>query len=334
MSHPHLDDEGSETAPRKSQKPHRVGGQPVTPYRPSLRDMEIFVTVVQCGSFSAAGRQIGLSPASVSRSVNALEDKLGAQLLNRTSRSLSLSDVGLLFYQRAEEVLEDVRVMSLEVSREHQSLSGVLRVHSRMLVGELYIAPALREFMERYPKIQVHLTLSNEIIDLVEQNVDIDIRIGKLADSSLIARKLVDARRILCAAPQYLEGRPPIETPADLSEHNCLAYRTNMGDVAWRFLGADGDLEEIAISGSLLTNSGPVLKIALLSGMGVALMPEWSVREDLESGRLVRLLPDYRISFTSFENGVYAVYSPTRHLPMKARVFIDYLAETFARAGY
>lgn len=302
-----------------------------TLHAPTLREMELFVSVVKNGSFSAAGRQIGLSPASVSRHINGLEDKLGARLLNRTSRKLSLSDTGVHFYERAAGILEAVRAMSLEVSEEHRSLSGVLRVHSRILVGEQHIAPALPGFFKLYPDIQINLTLSNEIVDLVEQNVDLDIRIGQLADSSLIARKLVTTERILCASPGYLADHPTPRTPQDLTAHNCLAYRTNMGDVVWRFLDSDSTLSEIPVNGSLLTNSGPVLKIAAMSGLGLALMPEWSISEELRDGRLVRLLADHRISFTSFENGVFAVYSPSRHLPVKARVFIDYLAEVFRR---
>ena len=307
-------------------------GAPVSTLRtPSLREMELFVSVVQSGSFSAAGRQIGLSPASVSRHINGVEDKLNARLLNRTSRKLSLTDIGVHFYERATAILEDVRTISLEVSEEHRSLSGVLRVHCRILVGEEHIAPALPAFFKLYPDIQVHLTLSNETVDLVEQNVDVDIRIGQLADSSLIARKLVTTERILCASPEYLEGKPEIREPHDLLEHNCLAYRTNLGDVVWRFLDPEDNLTEIPVVGSLLTNSGPVLKIASLAGLGLALMPEWSISDELRDGRLVRLLPDQRISFTSFVNGVYAVYSPSRHLPVKARVFIDYLAEVFRK---
>ncbi|WEX09047.1 LysR family transcriptional regulator [Chelativorans sp. AA-79] len=298
-------------------------------HHPSLRDMELFVTVVQNGSFSAAGRMIGLSPASVSRYINALEDKLGVRLLNRTSRKLSLSETGILFHQRAERILGDVREMSVEISQEHLSPRGTLRVHSRILVGEQHIVPALPGFMSRYPDIRVDLTLSNEVVDLIEQNIDVDIRIGQLADSSLIARRLVTSERVLCAAPAYLENRPPIEKPDDLLAHNCLAYRVNMGDITWRFLDQNGNLSEVAIAGNMLTNSGPALKIATLAGLGISLMPDWSVNQELKSGALVRLLPDCRISFTAFENAVYAVYPPTRHLPVKARVFIDYLARIF-----
>lgn len=296
---------------------------------PSLRDMELFVTVVQAGSFSAAGRRIGLSPASVSRYINSLEDRLGVRLLNRTSRKLSLSDMGAIFYQRAGRILGDVRETHMEITREHQRPQGVLHVHSRMLVGLRYIAPTLPDFMARYPEIKIDLTLSNDDIDIIEHNIDVDIRIGQLEDSSLIARKLVDSERVLCATPDYLAGRPPVERPQDLRAHNCLAYRINLGGVVWRFLDKGGQLTEIPVAGNMRTNSGPALHIAMMSGLGISLMPDWAVARELAEGRLVRLLPEYRISFTGFENAVYAVYSPNRHLPVKARVFIDYLAAHF-----
>lgn len=312
--------------------PYRCQGRPGR-HSPSLRDMELFTAVVRSGSLSAAGRMVGLSPASVSRCINALEDKLGARLLNRTSRRLSLSEAGALFHQRAEHILGEVRDLSAEVAQEHCAPRGTLRVHSRVLVGEQNIAPALPGFMALYPDIRVDLTLSNEVVDLIEQNIDVDIRIGRLTDSSLIARRLFTSERLLCAAPSYLASRPPVTCPEDLLAHNCLTYRINLGDIVWRFLDREGELTEIAVTGSLLTNSGPTLKIATVGGLGISLMPDWSIRRELESGALVRLLPEYRVSFTSFENAIYAVYPPTRHLPVKARVFINYLAKLFQETG-
>ena len=296
---------------------------------PSLRDMELFVTVVQTGNFSAAGRRVGLSPASVSRYINALEDRMGVRLLNRTSRKLSLSDMGTVFYQRAERILGDVRETHKEVTQEHVRPQGVLHVHSRMLVGLRYIAPALPAFLERFPDINVDLTLSNDDVDIIESNIDVDIRIGQLADSSLIARKLVTSERILCATPAYLANRPAIAAPEDLLAHNCLTYKVNLGSVTWRFLGEDGALTEVPVTGNMSTHSGPALHIAMMEGLGLSLMPGWAVANELTNGTLIRVLPQYRVSFTSFENAVYAVYSPNKHLPVKARVFIDFLAEHF-----
>lgn len=296
---------------------------------PTLRDIELFVCVMLAGSFSAAGRSIGMSPASVSRHISALEDRMGVRLLNRTSRSLGLTEAGATFFKRAERLLGDARELRQMVTQEHSQARGMLNVHSRMLVGLQYIAPALPGFLAQYPEIKIDLRLSNEDPDLVENNIDISIRIGHLDDSTLIARKLTSSERWLCATPEYLRTAPPLTAPEDLAAHNCLTYLQHLGLVHWRFMAPGGALSEFAVQGNLRTTSGPALHVAMMKGLGIALMPDWSVRDEVASGRLVRLLPEYQVSFTSFDNAVYAVYSPTHHLPMKARAFIDYLAAHF-----
>lgn len=298
---------------------------------PSLRDMEIFVCVIMAGSFSAAGRRIGMSPASVSRHINMLEDRLGVRLLNRTSRSLSLSNAGEIFFRRAERLLSDAMDIRQEVALENQQAKGTLHVHSRILVGERYIAPSLPLFLADYPDITVDLKLSNEDIDLVENNIDVSIRIGQLAPSSLIAKKLTASERWVCATPHYLASRPPVHRPEDLLQHNCLTYIENLAQVQWRFKDASGSILELPVQGNLRSTSGPALHIAMMNGLGVGLMHDWAVHEEIASGQLVRLLPQHQVSFTAFENAVYAVYSSSRHLPMKARAFIDFLARHFQR---
>jgi DNA-binding transcriptional LysR family regulator len=171
--------------------------------------------------------------------------------------------------------------------------------------------------------------MSNRVIDVVEQNIDVDIRIGKLVDSSLVARKLAASERVVCAAPAYLKGRTPVAHPTDLAGHNCLTYRINVGRTVWRFLDGAGTLQEIPVQGSLTTDNGYALLNATLAGVGVALMPDWSVRDHLASGRLVRLLPGYRVSHIEFDNGIYAVFQKSRHMSAKVRAFIDYLAAAF-----
>jgi DNA-binding transcriptional LysR family regulator len=185
------------------------------------------------------------------------------------------------------------------------------------------------EFLRRYPEIKVDLLLSNHDIDLVERNVDVDIRIGKLEDSSLIARKLASSERIVCASPDYLSAHPKITSPNDLSEHNCLTYRINMGRTFWRFLDSAGVLTEIPVAGTLQTDYGPALRAAALAGVGIVLMPDWSVQDELKAGRLRRLFPRHRVSHVEFENGIYVVYQQNRHLSAKVRLFVDFLAGLF-----
>ena len=288
--------------------------------------MRIFVSVVQSGSLSSAGRQMGLSPASVSRHITALEDSLGARLLNRTSRKLTLTEAGELYFAKVEQLLYQLQDANESVAQLQAQPRGTLRVHSRMLIGHLHIVPLLPAFLAQNPEIKVDLLLSNRVVDLVEENIDVDIRIGKLVDSSLVARKLAPAERFLCAAPAYLDRHPAIEKPSELTAHNCLTYRVNLGRTVWRFLDADDALEEIPVSGNLQTDNGLALLAATLTGVGIALMPDWSVRREIGDGRLRRLLPQYRVSHIEFDNGVYAVFQKSRHLTAKVRTFVDFLA--------
>jgi len=298
----------------------------------SLRAMRLFVCAVREGSFSAAGRRFGLSPASVSRQINALEDALAVRLVNRTSRRLTLTEAGELYCQRAEAILREVSDMNDAVSQFHSAPRGLLRVHCRIMLGTQHVAPALPGFLERYPDIQVDLMLSDGPVDLVGRSVDVDIRIGKLDDSALVVRKLADSERVLCASPCYLARCGEPRVPADLAAHNCLTYRMHMGRILWRFQAPGGAVEEIAVSGNLQVNSGEVLRRAALDGVGIALMPDWSVAEDIRAGRLRRLLPRHRVSFAEFETGVYAVYLHSRHRSAKLQVFIDYLASVLPAA--
>jgi DNA-binding transcriptional LysR family regulator len=291
----------------------------------SLRALRVFAIIVRSGSLSAAGRQIGMSPASVSRHVTSLEDRIGSRLLNRSSRKLTLTEAGELYFQYAEQILHQLEEAERSVSQLQGTPRGTLRVHSRLLFGTQHLIDVMPEFLKKYPEIKIDLMLSNEVIDLVEQNIDVDIRIGKLQDSSLIAKKLLGSERVLCASPGYLQNAAPLETPHDLANHNCLTYRLNMGRTVWRFADAADMITEVPVEGSFQSDYGPALRQMALADAGIALMPDWSVKDDLESGQLVRLFDDLRISYAAFENGIYAVYQPSRYMSAKVRVFIDFL---------
>jgi len=294
-----------------------------------LRSMRLFVGVVQNGSLSAAGRQHGLSPASVSRHISALEESVGGRLLNRTSRKLTLTEAGEIYFQKIEHILRQITEANDSVAQLQANPRGTLRVHTRMLVGHQYIVPALPDFMKQYPDITVDLLLSNHPIDLVENNVDVDIRIGKLVDSSLIARKLVASERIVCATPGYLKRSGPLDSPNDLTSHNCLTYRLNLGRATWRFKEPDGEIVEVPVTGTFQSDNGQALLEATRAGVGIALMPDWSINDDLAAGRLVRLFPKHRASWEAFENGIYAVYQKTRHQSKKVRAFVDFVSTLF-----
>jgi DNA-binding transcriptional LysR family regulator len=293
-----------------------------------LQPMRIFVSVIHNRGLSSAGRQLGLSPASVSRHISALEQGLGCRLINRSSRKLTLTEAGEIYYTKVEQILRQIAEANDTVAQLHTMPSGTLRVHTRTLVGHLIVIPALTEFLARNPEVKVDLLMSNNAVDLVERNIDVDIRIGKLVDSSLVARRLIPAERVLCASPAYLRQREPVTVPADLTNHNCLTYRINVGQTVWRFIDASGSMQEVQVGGNLQSDNGLALLKATLAGGGVALMPDWAVRDELADRRLERLLPKYRVSHIEFDNGVYAVYQRS-HMPAKVRAFIDFLAATF-----
>ncbi|MDN2583014.1 LysR family transcriptional regulator [Aquibium sp. ELW1220] len=290
-----------------------------------------FVGAVQQGTLSGAGRLLGSSPASVSRHITSLEEQLGTQLLKRSSRNMALTEAGELYYAQVEQILQQLAEANRSVSQLQAKPEGVLRVHSRMLVGQLIILPHLRQFMAQYPDIRLDLVLSNSIAPVMDQSIDVDIRIGKLEDSSLIARKLTGSERVAVATPAYLGGRPPIYSPQDLRNHNCLTYRINLGTPVWRFMDAEKRIEEVPVRGSVQTDFGYALVELAKADVGVALLPDWSVHRELADGRLVRLLPGYKVSHVDFENGVYAVFPASRQTSFKLRLFVDFLAQTFKK---
>lgn len=298
----------------------------------ALRAIQVFARVVQQGSLSSAARQLDSSPASVSRQISALEATLGARLLNRTSRKLTLTEAGEAYYHHVEKILHHMDEAQQSVSQLQATPRGTLRVHSRILVGQVHVVEAVADFLLRYPELTVDLMLSNQAVDLVEQNIDVDVRIGKLSDSALIARPLAVSERLVCAAPSYLARHPAPRNPGELAGHNCLTYRLHTGgSVTWRFADAQGRTTDIPVAGSFRTDHSPSLRRMALAGVGLVLMPEWSVREDLASGALVRLFADQQVSFTEFDSGIYAVYQRSRFMSAKVRLFVEHLVEVFEK---
>lgn len=291
----------------------------------------LFISVAQTGSFSAAGRQLGLSPASVSRHINNLEDVLGVRLISRTSRSLSLTEAGQLYQQRMTRLLSDLEDTRNLVAQLHVNPRGTLRVHARLSIGTKIIAPSLPAFLEKYPDLRIDLWLSDGNVDLVENDVDISIRVGQQDDSSLISRKIARSPRLICATPAYFEKHGVPQKPKDLLNHNCLTYRLDDGESVWRFMSDDG-FEEITVSGNFESNNAESLHMMTLAGTGVCLLAGWSLHDDLREGRLQTALTDYSATATNYDDGIYVLYKAPRNLPAKSRLFIDHLAEVFSKA--
>jgi DNA-binding transcriptional LysR family regulator len=302
----------------------------------TLQSMRLFVRVANSDSFSAAGRAFGLSPASVSRHVNALETQLGVRLVHRTSRQLALTEAGQLYLQKAARILADIDALTEQVAQHQARPRGLLHVHTRVAIGRDYLGPLLPGFLARYPEVTVKLFLTEEPRDLIGNNIDIAIRLGNLDEPHLAVRKLSDAaERILFASPAYLERHGEVDQPEALLRHNCLTWpldgRFEDGHALWQFRDARG-VRELRITGGLQVNNGDVLREAALAGIGIALLPSWCVADDLAAGRLRRLLPQWQVTPTTFDHGIYAVYQRTRQIPPKIRVFVDYLVQALRGA--
>jgi DNA-binding transcriptional LysR family regulator len=298
-------------------------GVPLNP----ITDLEIFARVAAAGNMSAAGRDMGLSPAVVSKRISHMEDRLGARLFQRTTRQLKLTETGQGFYERIVGILSNIEEAEAFVSQLHGKASGTLRITAPPGFCRRHIAPHLATFLQHHPELSLELHLSDSIVDIVAEGIDVAVRVAELDDSSLVARKLAPCHRVVCASPDYLERYGVPQTLADLAHHNCLAVGFTP---VWRLNGPEGQVT-IKVSGNLRSNSSDVIHEALLSGLGIGLRSTWDVADDLKSGRLRIALPEYR---ESARLGVYAVYPCRQYVPAKLRVFVDFLAQLYGPEPY
>jgi DNA-binding transcriptional LysR family regulator len=300
----------------------------------SIEGMRIFTRVVRAGSLSAAGRAMGLSSASVSRKISALEEAIGARLLERTSRKIALTQVGEMYYERACQILDHIDALNDAVSAHRGNPSGLLSVHTRVSICSEFLTDALPGFLKLYPNIKLRLWLTEEPRDILDSKIDVSIRIGVPDDPSLMIRRLSPGmERVLFASAAYLRDHPPIRHPQDLLLHNCLSIPQEGdmegGQASWFYRDPSG-VRELRVSGSLQVNDVPMIRKAALEGVGIALLPIWLVSDELSSGRIKRLLPEYELTPTTFDASMYAVFPRTPQMPPKLRVFLDFLVKTFS----
>jgi len=295
----------------------------------TLVGMAVFARVIDSGGFSAAARALGMSKSAVSKQVSALEDRLGARLLNRTTRRMSLTEAGAALIDNCRRLLAEAEAAESAVGALQSEPAGVLRVNAPVTFGSMHLAPALPDFLARHPQVTIDLTLNDRQVDLVDEGYDLAIRIARLADSSLVARKLAPGRRIIVAAPAYLERRGVPTTLADLAGHECLSYTYMAADDEWRFQGPNGE-ESVRVTSRVRANNGEVLRAAAVAGAGIATLPTFICGADVTEGRLARVLPEY--DNRSF--AVHAVWPAGRHPSPKLRAFVDFLAGRFGPAPY
>lgn len=291
-----------------------------------FESMRAFVAVVNAGGFAAASRQLGLSRSAVNKLVMNLEDALAVQLLQRTTRKVTPTPTGLAFYERCVAILSDLEEAELAVSQLQTEPKGQLRINAPMTFGTRFLSPAIAQFLQHYPDLHVELSLSDRFIDPIDEGFDVTVRIAKPSpSSSLIVQELFPAPVILCAAPNYLSARGTPAHPADLAEYNCLAYGHIATDNQWSLIDSHGNETKVTVQGSLCANNGEVLRDAAVQGLGITLLPRFIVDEDLQRGRLQRILTDYEAPRIS----VCVLYPVNRHLSTKVRLLVEFLQSQF-----
>jgi DNA-binding transcriptional LysR family regulator len=290
-----------------------------------LVNLTAFVRVVENGGFTAAARHLNLSTTMVSNHVQELEDRLGARLLNRTTRKVSLTEIGRQYYERSLHILAELDEADRAAGALNATPRGRLRVHCHPTLAR-FIAPVVTAYLRDNPDVSVDLRRGDQMIDLLEEEFDLAIRLNVPPDSSLMVRRLANWRYIVCCSPSYLETHPEPVSPADLSAHNCILYTFNPFGDEWRFINPDGGPLTVRVAGNLLTSDTELRLHAVIAGLGLGLIPPFNIHEELRVGSLVPLLRNYRTP----ELSIAALYPHRQHLAAKVRVFIDALAKLFA----
>ena len=296
----------------------------------SPSDMTAFVRAVELGGFSTAARDLGLTPSAISKLVTRLEDRLGVRLRNRTTRRLALTPEGEAYFHRSQRILSDILEAENEVARFRAEPKGLLRVNVGTAFGMHQLAPALPDFLARHPEMRVELTITDRVVDLIEEGADIAIRLGALGDSSLVARKVCELERVVCAAPAYLRRHGTPKEPEDLLAHNCLAvdYAPNLR--RWPF-ETNGGVKHVEVAGNVSANNADALLALALLGVGVIRLSDAIVGEALRDGRLVALLADVHHSEPL---PLHAVYPQGRHRSPRVAAMVDFLVERFSGAPW
>lgn len=300
--------------------------------------VRLFVVVVQSGTFSAAARKLSVTPSSIARRIAALEDDIGVRLLNRTTRRMELTEAGRTYYARAAHIVRDFDDLNNEIVEAEAAPRGALRVSASFALGASRIAAALPEFLEAYPDVNVELTLSDQVVDLIDERIDVALRIAPaLPDSSLIARRLFPYRRVVCGSPAYLEAHGAPASPADLAAHECLTFltegrsgRSAASGQVWHFKSGDKEYS-VSISGRLNANSRAALVEAAANGFGLILAPVWQIDRHIQAGELRPVLEDFEVALNEEQSYVHAVYPSNRFVPPKVRAFVDFMAERFRK---
>lgn len=295
-----------------------------------FENMDTFIRVVEAGSISGAAERQGVAKSAVSRRLKELEQHLGAELFHRTTRRMNLTDTGRSFYHQAVRILEDVLEAELATSQAHGRLKGSLKVALPSSFGLAHIGPAINEFLEANPQIEFDLDFNDREVDLMQEGFDLAIRIAKLPDSSMIARRIAPIKTVMCASPVYLERMGTPQSPDALIDHQCLLYSLLKDFEHWHLTDKQGNVNKIKIHPYLKATTGEYLRDAAVKGLGIILVPSFIAYREIESGALIPLLGGY----LSPQLDAYAIYPQTRHLSQRVRAFVDFLVQRFEGTPY
>jgi DNA-binding transcriptional LysR family regulator len=290
-----------------------------------LSVLHLFVDVIRQGSFAAVARDRNLDPSSVSRAIANLEEELGIRLLQRTTRQLAPTEAGMAYFERIQPLIEEMQqaiALAKDMSGQPQ---GMLRVTASVSFGLTCIVPLLSEFEALYPELGVDLLLTDANVDLLAERIDIAIRLGILADSTLIAQRLMQTQYFVCASPDYLRQHGHPANPSDIEQHNCLLFPLAGFRSRWRFKDPHGTETQVAVSGRTMISNAIALQHCAIAGMGLALLPHWLIDTNLKTGALINVFPDYDVTATDFNTAAWLVYPSRTYIPFKVRVLIDFL---------
>lgn len=301
--------------------------------RMDLSTLQLFVEVVRQGSFAAVARHHDVEPSSVSRAIAALEKEIGIRLFQRTTRQVSPTESGAVYYERIVPLLEEMEQAISAATELSGNPQGSLRVTASVSFGLICILPLLPEFEATYPDLTVDLVLTDSVLDLVGERIDVAIRLGVMADSTLIAQRLMPTQYFVCASPQYLAQRGHPRHPQELALHECLRFPLAGFRSRWIFKDPQGGIDEVAVQGRTMISSAIALRDCAIAHMGVALLPDWLIQPDLGSGRLVNVFPDYAVTATHFDTAAWFVYPSRRYIPIKVKLFIDFLKQRLVTAS-
>jgi DNA-binding transcriptional LysR family regulator len=292
-----------------------------------LTAMKLFVRIVETGSFSAVAREMDMTQPTVSKQLSALEHKLKTRLLNRSTRQLSLTEAGSEYFEACKRILDEVHEAEGNLGRLQGQLAGQLKINTSIALGEMYVGPLTLSFQKLHPGLEVDLSLLDRFVDVVEEGIDVAIRVGRLTDSNLVARRLGKTRRVAVATPAYLKTHGIPKTPEELVNHNCLLYAYLSTGNEWMFHGPNGENFRVKVSGNFRANNAEAIRQAVLADLGIAVTPEWIAQKDLESGAVKSILTNYAPTLMD----IHAVYPSGRHLSAKVRTYIDFLQMEFQK---